>query len=213
MSDFSGDFFDADYFENGRETGKSWLVNYHWKPQRSYREAFAFIDYLGLDSNSRVLDYGCAKGFLVKALRELEIKADGCDISKYALSFAPEGCWNCDDEKEWEGRKGSYTHIICKDTLEHLSPARLDSLLKRLRSMASVFMCVVPMGDSGTYRIPEYHLDRSHIIAENEQWWMSRFIANDWIIKKHSERVNGLKDNWSHYENGNHVFVLRGNGI
>ena len=122
MKPFDGSFFDEDYFQKGRETGKSWFSHHHWMPQRSLKEGLAFIDYLGLDDTSYVLDFGCSMGFLVKALRILEIKADGCDISDYALSFAPEGCWNCSDENVvamYAEKK--YTHIIIKDVLEHLT--------------------------------------------------------------------------------------------
>ena len=48
--------FDKDYFENGVEKGISCYQNYHWMPQRSFREALAYIDYLKLDKNSFVLD-------------------------------------------------------------------------------------------------------------------------------------------------------------
>jgi len=37
----------------------------------------------------RILDIGCAKGFLVKAFRDIGIEAYGVDISKYCLSTAP----------------------------------------------------------------------------------------------------------------------------
>ena len=75
-NEFSGEFFDENYFEKGRETGKSWYENYRWMPQRSFREALAIIDCLELNEKSYVLDVGCSKGYLVKALRELEIKSD-----------------------------------------------------------------------------------------------------------------------------------------
>ena len=81
-------------------------------PERSYKEAGAFIKELGLDKESYFLEIGCSKGFLVKALRTLGIKGDGCDISSYALSFAPEGCWNCSTEQSWRDHKDfKYTHI------------------------------------------------------------------------------------------------------
>lgn len=42
----------------------------------------------------RVLDVGCAKGFMVKAFREQGIAAWGVDVSEYALSTAPEDVRN-----------------------------------------------------------------------------------------------------------------------
>lgn len=206
--EFNGSFYDADYFERGRESGKGWLQNYRWMPRRTFREAFGFIDYLKLDDNSQVLEVGCAKGFLVRALRELEIKTDGCDISEYALSFAPTGCWNCSDWSSYVGPK--YTHIIIKDMLEHLNPEQLDNLLLELKKMGPTLMCVIPMGDSGRYRIPEYHTEVSHLIAEDESWWAGRFEACGWKVVKSTNHVPGIKDNWCLHAGGkgNHAFVI-----
>lgn len=206
LSRFDGSFYDEDYFERGRTTGKGWLMNYHWMPRRTFKEAFAFIDYLGLDETNYVLDFGCAKGFLVRALRELEIMADGCDISSYALTFAPRGCWNCEKEEQWKNRK--YSHVLVKDVFEHLDKTQLIEILDKLATISSVIMCVVPMGDNGIYRIPEYHTEISHLIAENESWWRNKFKKSGWKVIKECNHVNGLKDNWFYAQDGNHVFVL-----
>jgi len=208
--EYTGDFYDADYFERGRQSGKGWLENYHWMPIRSIKEALAYIDYLGLDSSHKVLDFGCSKGFIVRALRFLEIQSDGCDISSYALKYAPDGCINCSADKSWDILKErNYSHIICKDVLEHLTPEQLIKTLKKLQTIANIFMVVVPMGDQGIYRIPEYHTEISHIIAENELWWENAFNKAKWVIEKNCNHISGLKDNWTYVENGNHVYVLR----
>ena len=199
--------FNEDYFENGVKKGISCYEDYHWMPQRSFREGLSYIDYLGLNKNNYVLDFGCGKGFLVRALRELEIRADGCDISEYALSFAPKGCWNCEKES-WDSYKNRYTHIIAKDVFEHLIPKQLLEIVKNLSSLASKMMCVVPMGDNGKYRIPEYHWDISHLIIENETWWTKTFSLAGWTIIDSTNHVAGLKDNWMHVPDGNHVFIL-----
>ncbi len=208
--EYAGDFYDADYFERGKESGKGWLENYRWMPRRTFKEAFAFIDTLNLDESSYVLEVGCAKGFLVKALRTLDIKADGCDISKYALSFAPEGCWNCEDENSWELHKNfGYTHIIIKDMLEHLTKEQLPIMLNNFSKVAKKMMCVIPLGDEGKYRIPEYHLEVSHLIAENAFWWENEFLESDWIVQHCDYHIKGLKDNWYNINpSGNFVFIL-----
>ena len=206
-----GNWFDADYFERGRTSGKGWYQNHKWMPQRSFKEALAIIDHFKLDNKSYVLDIGCAKGFLVRALRELEIKADGCDISKYALSFAPEGCWLSDTEEEWHKHlfKG-YTHAFLKDVLEHNTPEQLDNTLSSIALVVPILMAIVPLGDCGKYRIPEYHCDISHILIQNEEWWCDKFKENNWIVKDKTYHIPGLKDNWQSYANGigNMVFIL-----
>jgi SAM-dependent methyltransferase len=207
-SDFpDGSFFDVDYFERGRATGKSWYEGFRWMPRRSFREALAVIDFLQLDDRSRILDVGCAKGFLVRALRELEINADGCDISKYALFFAPKGCWYCGELVNWVGK--DYTHAFVKDVFEHCRPAQLDHTLQAIAMAAPLMMCIVPLGDGGVYRIPEYKMDSSHLIAENETWWLETFARNGWKVKNSDYHVPGIKDCWfEKRRDGNMVFLL-----
>ena len=207
---FDGDFYDADYYERGKASGKGWLENYRWMPRRNFREAFAYIDYLGLDESHMVLDVGCAKGFIVRALNELDIKTEGCDISKYALSFAGSNCWECNDPTEWDKRANRYTHAISKDVFEHLTKEQLPEVLNNISKVASTIMSIIPMGDNGRYRIPEYHYEISHLICEDEYWWISTFEKYGWSIVKHSSHVPGLKDNWQGHAdgNGNHVFVM-----
>lgn len=208
MSNFTGDFYDADYFERGRQTGKSWYENYHWMPRRSFKEALAFADMLNLGDSSHVLDFGCGKGFLVRALRELYISSDGCDISEYSLSFAPKGCWNCETDQSWRDHIDYYTSILAKDVFEHLHPKQLWETLCKLTWLAPKMMCVVPMGDHGKYRIPEYHKDVSHVIAEDESWWDAAFYSSGWRVVFGTNRVVGIKDNWAEYKYGNHIFIL-----
>ena len=78
--------YDADYFERGIETGKSRYQSYRWMPEATTAMAMAIIDELGIKPFDRVLDFGCAKGYLVRALRILHRQAWGVDISEYAIS-------------------------------------------------------------------------------------------------------------------------------
>jgi hypothetical protein len=207
QNSFDGSYFDEDYFEHGRETGKSYYENYHWIPNRSFREARSFITELKLTKKDFILDFGTAKGFLVRAFRELGYYCDGCDISEYALSFAPAGCWNCSELSKFQNY--SYTQVVSKDVFEHLNKELLLETLIALKNIANNITCIVPLGDNGQYRIPEYHLDPSHLIAENEEWWRSTFMGVGWEVKKELDHIDGIKDNWySSNPIGNRVFIL-----
>jgi hypothetical protein len=209
LSDFpDGTFFDEAYFKRGIETGKSYYTDFRWMPRRSFKEALAVVEALGLDEKSHVLDVGCAMGFLVRALRVLEIRAEGCDISGYALACSNGYAWRCDNMDAWIARKDRYTHAFLKDVLEHGSMEQINITLRAIHLVAPVLMAVVPMGDGGRYRIPEYHKDQSHITAENEKWWRRTFNRCGWSIYREAEHVPGIKDNWKHHMNGNRVFFL-----
>jgi hypothetical protein len=95
--------------------------------------------------------------------------------------------------------------------LEHLNRSQLSELLETLKKVAGIIMCIIPMGDNGKYRIPEYHNDISHLIAENEEWWIEAFRAHGWSVVKDCAHVPGLKDNWQDHAEGkgNRVFVFK----
>ena len=78
--------YNRDYYESGIENGISGYRNYRWMPELTIRMAHCLIQDLSIDKSHSVLDYGCAKGFLVKALRLLDIDAFGLDVSEYAIS-------------------------------------------------------------------------------------------------------------------------------
>ena len=79
--------FNEEYFESDK-----WLINGGFRSYR-YEDYYPlFIDLAiiirHIFNPAKVLDVGCAKGFLVLAFRELGIKSFGIDISEYALSNA-----------------------------------------------------------------------------------------------------------------------------
>jgi SAM-dependent methyltransferase len=89
MSNFGKDYFDPNSKKSGwsRVRGTYWQYDY----ERMYPEFKEMAyDIKTLFSPKRVLDIGCAKGFLVKAFRELGIESYGVDVSEYAISKSPE---------------------------------------------------------------------------------------------------------------------------
>jgi len=76
--------FDKEYFDGNRNQGYG---GFSYSPKFWTEVVKDMIQYYGLSNNSKVLDIGCAKGFMLydfkKLLPGLEIK--GIDISKYAI--------------------------------------------------------------------------------------------------------------------------------
>ena len=106
--------FTKDYYEDGIRKHISGYENYKWMPTRSIPEALDIQEYF--DFNTCV-DYGCAKGFLVHALRIIGCDAYGEDISEYAVT-------NCHPEVEEYislPNEKKYDLLICKDVLEPVS--------------------------------------------------------------------------------------------
>lgn len=75
------------YFDGPREYGYGgYRYDGRWKTV-----AKDMVEHFNLKPGDRVLDIGCAKGFLIKDLMSLGIDAYGIDISEYALA-------NCEPE-------------------------------------------------------------------------------------------------------------------
>lgn len=70
-----------EYFDGPRECG----YGGYFYDGRWVSVAADIVEHFGLTQGARVLDVGCAKGFLVKDLVDQGIDAFGVDVSEYAL--------------------------------------------------------------------------------------------------------------------------------
>ncbi len=201
--------YNADYYERGVEKGLSGYTNYHWRPEYCLPLANELKERFVFGENETVLDFGCAKGYMVKAFRLLGVKAYGYDVSEYAVAnadpvvkpflynFLPDA--------------GEFGLVIAKDVLEHIPKEELQSTLKTLRELTTqVLFVVVPLGDNGVFRIREYELDRTHVVKEDEEWWINQFNQAGFVVEEFHYSFPGAKDHWQKvHPYGNGTFILR----
>lgn len=186
------DAYDEDYFMRGKESGKSLYHDYRWLPDLTIPMVKRMIDHLGIRKDQTILDFGCARGYTVKAFRQLGYLAFGVDSSKWAIE-------NCDPEVKEYVWEGSITEridwVIAKDVLEHVKP--VQSTIKQLMQCARIgVFAVVPLeGPRGKYVVPDYELDITHIHRKQLKWWAAYFMDVGWSVTA-SYRVRGIKDNY-----------------
>lgn len=79
--------FDKNYFDGSRQEGYG---GYSYDKKYWYKVAQDIVDYYKLKSGDRVLEVGCAKGFLLHDLLQVlpGLRVKGIDISEYAVSQA-----------------------------------------------------------------------------------------------------------------------------
>ena len=185
--------YDEDYYERGIETNKSCYSNYHWMPELTIPMAARIVEYLKIREDEKILDFGCAKGYLVKALRLLHREAYGYDISEYALKSVPV------DVKEYVSNEitNQYDWIISKDVFEHIPYEEIDILLKDLAQKTKKMFVVVPLGEGEKYVVSAYELDSTHIIRENLEWWINKFQENGFQVVEAKYKVKYIKENWA----------------
>ena len=187
--------FNEDYFERGLECGISCYQNYRWIPELTIPMAMTIIDYLKLKPEHTILDFGCAKGYLVKALRLLKRQAWGYDISQYAISRCdPDVRDYCFLDGEIGPRPRSFDFIIAKDVFEHIEANGLGLVLSGLNS--EKLFAVIPLGDGKVYRAPVNNCDRTHRICADEHWWIDAFEKGGWQIEDFRFKIEGIKDHY-----------------
>jgi len=123
------------YFDGPRVYGYGgYSYDGRWRPV-----AKDMVKHFGLKAGDKVLDVGCAKGFLVKDFMELGIEAFGIDVSKYALM-------NC--ELETVGRlqigsadnlpfpDGSFDAVIAINSIHNLPRSQCLKALQEIERLA-----------------------------------------------------------------------------
>jgi SAM-dependent methyltransferase len=212
--------FNKDYFENGVAKKISCYENYRWIPELTYPMAYAITDKLKLNFSDKVLEYGCAHGYLVKALNDFKINAYGVDISSYAISKASADIKkklftitkkNFSKKLKKIAGNENFKYTIAKDVFEHIKPKDLLAVIRILSNFTKYLFVIVPLGDNGKYRIQSYGEDITHLIAENEEWWKNILEKNNrFKLINFGYRVSGIKDKWiGVHKKGNGFFLLK----
>ena len=123
------------YFDGPREYGYGgYRYDGRWIPVA--RDIIAHFD---LKPGDRVLDVGCAKGFLVKDLLALGIDSYGIDISEYALMHCePEvvGRLQLGNADRLSFPDNSFSAVVSINTIHNLPRARCIKAVQEIQRIA-----------------------------------------------------------------------------
>lgn len=116
------------------------------------------------------LDAGCAKGFLVGALRERGVEAEGFDISAYAVSDVPEAArGHVRVGSLTEPVEGRYDLVTCIEVIEHLDPADAVAGVAALCSASDAILISTTPGDRG---------EPTHVNVQPPERWSQLFALH-----------------------------------
>ncbi len=130
--------YGEEYFDGDRKYGYGGYYN----DGRWNSVAKDFIEYYKLQPGSRVLDIGCAKGFLLKAFKDQipDLYVRGIEISDYAIRCADEildGClyWASADLLPFEDK--SFDLVISINTIHNLPRERAKKALQEIMRVSA----------------------------------------------------------------------------
>jgi 2-polyprenyl-3-methyl-5-hydroxy-6-metoxy-1,4-benzoquinol methylase len=178
-----GDWFDADYFEHGLKS--NWTGGYRWSDfARLFRETAQFLVAMFPEANS-FLDAGCAKGFLVRALRELGKDAWGFDHSGWALEHAEEVArpYLCRASAETAELDRKFDITLAFSLLESLTAEQAVQFLQRAQewtTQALVVVLLVCHDEAERRKMLANDRDLAHVSLRSHAWWDERFLQAGW---------------------------------
>ena len=175
-----GSWYDAEYFETGIKS--NWADGYTWPLfQKLFRDAAAYLIAMFPEAQS-FLDAGCAKGFLVRSLRDAGKDAKGFDASPWAISHALE------EARPFLRLAGvdEYTFdeqvdvLLCFDLFAHLTEDQVRSFLLRARGQVRLALVAVIATYERPGEEPPGDRDPSHITRQTRPWWDERIREAGW---------------------------------
>lgn len=179
----SPEWYDSDYFESGVKS--NWNQGYSWQLFSGlFQETARFLTSMFPEADS-FLDIGCAKGFLVRCLRELGKNCMGFDFSPWAVNHAEASVREfiqCASVDTFEFEK-QVDLMVSFEVFEHLTEVQIRSFLNRARRWARLgLFATIPSFQ--TVEEQEHYAQRdkdmSHVTMKSRQWWHETFLDCGW---------------------------------
>ncbi len=130
---FGKDFFDGD---RSHGYGGFKYMSRFWQPVIP-----TFKEYFNLNSNSKVLDIGCAKGFMIYDMIQLipNIDIQGIDVSEYAIENAKEEVkqfLTVADARNIPFEDNSFDVVISINTIHNLEKDECEKALREIQRVS-----------------------------------------------------------------------------
>lgn len=161
MSHHENNYYNQTYYQTHcgeeYERGNGWEEVFACYAQRIIREICPHS----------VLDVGCAKGFLVEALRDQGMEAFGIDISEYAVASVRKDIRPfCKVQSVLHPIEGHYDLLTCIEVLEHLDQAEIALAIQHLCAASDDILL------SST---PFDYDEESHVSVHTPAYWAEQF--------------------------------------
>jgi len=199
-----GKWCDMDYFDGLRDPRGYTDPNYD--NRKGYGLMFWNEGYVGtvngllskFPSCYTFLELGCAKGFLVQAMRMRGVEAYGVDVSEYATSNCHPDMKPyifCQSATNLSRFKDDYFDLIYSwDFMEHLSPDEIILCLKECKRVGKKWIYHgVTIFDQNygsiAEQFPDEPQDPTHVSCYKKEWWEEIF---NMVFNKKDMRIRWL---------------------
>lgn len=177
-SDFIG--FGYDYFDN-----ENYEVGYggYFYDGRYASSVLSIVEYFKLLPKAKVLELGCAKGFILFEFMKLGMDVRGIDKSTYAIEKAVvevKPFLQCQSATDLPFSENEFDFVYSKEMLPHLNEQEIDSTLCEIMRVASgdnIFLEIqVPSDNYSAELIKKW--DCTHKTIKPVDWWEKKLNSH-----------------------------------
>ena len=155
---------------------------------RYKKEVKKIVKFFNLKKKDRIIEIGCAKGFLLIEFYKLGFNVIGLDKSTYAKKnshkLVKKYIRNCDIEKKIPLKNQSFDFVVCKDVFSHVSPKKINNLIKEIKRIVknqkNIFILIQTFKKNNQKELFK-KWDLTHKSFYNKKEW------------KHIFKINGFK--------------------
>lgn len=158
--------FDRSYFEDGTSG---------YTLYRDFPVNYLVVEEVLRRKPESVLELGCARGYIVKRLNDLGIKAVGIDVSRHCWhTRATDNIIIADATRTpWPFKDKEFDLCLSKDFMEHIPESKLPSLIREMARVCRRGMHYITFQDH-----PHAFDDKTHRTLKPKEWWVQLFREN-----------------------------------
>lgn len=173
--------FERGYFQDSQ------IGNYKDYLNRMFGDQAAdLVTALCLDPRTRILDFGCATGGLVAALRARGLgSVVGTDISYWAIRHGRKSHGLASDVLQHYNRQlleEDFDLVLFLDVLEHVPTDELGELLSFLVADRIVVRVPVSAGEGENFVLQVSRNDKTHVQVHDKGWWEDLFHRHRYVL-------------------------------
>jgi hypothetical protein len=164
--------FGEEYFKSNNYANYAEREPRYWGTAKELADSLFKLGMINL-ATDRILDYGCAVGFLVTGFRTLGFKCDGYDISAWAKQIALSR-----GVRYVPFKPRNYDLIIALDVFEHMTDEGIKLALENFKSSMLVTRIPCALLPGQTFHLEVSQADKTHINCKTSEEWIRFFKIN-----------------------------------